>query len=223
MSNGGPSTLRLPLILLAIISLGILGMRLWPWQDVMNLPGNGTAGIDPAISLLGYIGLFVWIGGVSQVPARRSLSAAAAWGFLGGAILVAHVLLSTRPDSGDSSQPDMLLMALLAAPAVLWGIAGLRASRSGHSLGFSVLCAIWAAMVSGLMACTAVLAEAYFAVGPPESPDPWKQYEGLAIGTPATQALVHALNTATGFLLIGPIVGCVAGLLFASLIHSRKA
>lgn len=222
MSNG-PSTLRTPLILLAIICLGILGVRLWPWQDVMNLPGNGTVGIDPAVSLAGYIGLFVWIGGARQAAARKALASAVGWGFLGGLILIIQVLLSTRPDSGESGQPEMLTMALLGVPAILCGICGLRASRSGQTLGFSVLCSLWAAMVSSLFACTAVLAEAYFAMAPPESPDPWKQYEGLAIGTPATQALVHSLNTATGFLLIGPIVGCVAGLLFASLVHSRKA
>jgi hypothetical protein len=78
-------------------------------------------------------------------------------------------------------------------------------------------------MVSCLMACAAVLAEMYFSGPPPASPDPWKQYEGLAIGNPATQALVHSLNTATGFLLIGPLVGSVAGLLFAFFGQTKKA
>ena len=48
-------TFRTPLILLAIADLAILGARLWPWQDVLSLPGNGATGLDPAVSLVAYI------------------------------------------------------------------------------------------------------------------------------------------------------------------------
>jgi hypothetical protein len=205
------------LILLAIVGIAILGVRLWPWQDVVNLPGNGALAIDPAISLVGYIVLFVWIGGARQASARRSLSSGVGWGLLGGLILMGLVLSSNKVVTGDFSHLDALNIGLLAAPLLLWGTTGLRTSRSGHSLGFSVVCSTWAAMVSCLIASTTVLAQAYFSVATPESSDPWKQYEGLAIGTPATQALFNSLNTVTGFLLLGPIVGCIAGLVFASL------
>jgi hypothetical protein len=71
-------------------------------------------------------------------------------------------------------------------------------------------------MVSGLMACTAVLAQWYFAAAAvPETTDPWRQYEGLAIGNPATQALVNSLTSATWFLLVVPLAGTALGLLFA--------
>ena len=50
---------------------------------------------------------------------------------------------------------------------------------------------------------------------PPLTQDPWKQYQGLAIGNQATQVLVHSLLTATGFLLIGPLIGGAVGLIFA--------
>jgi len=36
------------------------------------------------------------------------------------------------------------------------------------------------------------------------------------------QALVHSLNTATGFLLIGPLVGAVMGLVFAFFGQTQK-
>ena len=45
--------------------------------------------------------------------------------------------------------------------------------------------------------------------------DPWKQYEGLAIGNQTVQELVHSLNTATAFLLICPLIGGALGLIFA--------
>ncbi len=37
-----------------------------------------------------------------------------------------------------------------------------------------------------------------------------------AIGTPAMQGLVHSLDTISGFLLIGPLIGSIAGAVLAS-------
>ena len=48
-------------------------------------------------------------------------------------------------------------------------------------------------------------------------------YQGLAIGTPAMQSLVHSLDTISGFLLIGPLIGCIAGAIFASFGKPKKA
>jgi len=67
-----------------------------------------------------------------------------------------------------------------------------------------------------------VLAAMYMAGAPPEVQDPWKQYQGLAIGNTETQALVHSLNMATEFLLMGPLVGGVLGLVFAFFGQSQK-
>src|ERR1039457_7138738 len=66
MGSGAPFTFRIPLILLAIANLAVLGMRLWPWQQVvLNLPLNGATGIDPAVCLLTYVFMLFWIA-VSQ-------------------------------------------------------------------------------------------------------------------------------------------------------------
>jgi hypothetical protein len=78
-------------------------------------------------------------------------------------------------------------------------------------------------MVSGLVACAAILAELYLAGSTQDSGDPWKQYQGLAIGNTATQGLVHALNSATAFLLLGPLVGAIVGVVFAFFGQSRKS
>jgi len=56
MAAGAPPTLRTPMILLAAASLVVLGAQLWPWQEAVNLPGDGTVALDPAISLLAYMG-----------------------------------------------------------------------------------------------------------------------------------------------------------------------
>jgi hypothetical protein len=106
---------------------------------------------------------------------------------------------------------------------ILWGVAGLRGSWAAGNAGMGALSGLWSAMVSGLMACTAVLAELYLAGPSPSSPDPWKQYQGLAIGNSVTQGLVHSLNTATGFLLLGPLAGAVVGLIFAFFGQNQKS
>ena len=223
METSGQPTLRTPLVLLALVNLALLGVRLWPWQNVMNLPGNGTTGIDPAVTLVAYAGLGFWIGNLRTGASKKSLFSAGMMGVLAGAFLVALVLMATQQTAEETSAPDRLQIGLAVCATLVLGAAGWRTARAGNTVGFSVVCAIWAAMVSCLMAVTVILAQFYFRSAPAESPDPWKQYQGLAIGTPAMQDLVHSLNAVTGFLLLGPIVGCIAGTIFAFFGSPRKA
>jgi len=209
---------KIPIILLAIADLAMLGVRLWPWQNVMSLPGNGTTGVDPVIALAGYVGLGFWIGTASQDSSRKSLFSAALLGLAAGLLLVAQVVLATRQATGDpTAAPDRLQIGLAACATLVVGMAALWAARAGHPVGFSAVCAIWASMVACLLAVATVLGEMYLTAGSGEASDPWKDYQGLAIGTPAMQALVHSLQMISGFLLIGPIVGCAAGATIASL------
>jgi hypothetical protein len=209
-------TLRFAIILLALVDLGVLGSRLWPWQNIQNLPGNGTSAFDPAISLAGYVGLAFWIGSVRGKDSKKSLLSAALLGMLAGLFMVGQVVLAARVGISDVVVPDKIQWALLAAGALVLAFVGMRTAKGGYSVGFCMVCSVWAALVASLMATSAILAEVYFATGAAETADPWKQYEGLAIGTPAMQAFVQSLDTITAFLLIGPIVACVAGGIFAN-------
>jgi len=215
------------MILLAVANLVILGIHLWPWQQVLNLPLNGATGIDPAITLLAYIGLVFWIAGNPKGPVKRALSTGAMLGVLAGILLVAYTLLSTmlstRPALSDDLLPNLELMGLLAVSGILWGIAGLRGLRVTGSVGIGSVAGVWSAVVSCLMAATAVLTEMSLAPPVPVTQDPWKQYEALAIGPAAIQALVYSLNTTSAFLLIGPLVGGAIGFVFAFFGHFKKS
>ncbi len=213
---------RIPLILMTLANLAILGFRLWPWDQVTALPGNGSTGIDPAISLAGYIGVSWWIGSARNDSARKCLFSAAWVGVIAGLVLAAAIALAGRPNAPDTSQSHGLQYGLMAAAVVLWGIAASQAIRAGYQSGFAVLCALWSAMVSCLMACAALLAGSFYSFAPGQTSDPWKQYQGLAIGSEATQALVETLVTATGYLLLGPLVAVFAGLLFAGFTKPAK-
>jgi hypothetical protein len=223
METSGRPIFKIPIILLALANLAILGTRLWPWQDAMNLPGNGTTALDPAISLAAYVGLVFWIGSARADSSRKSLFSSAMLGILAGMFLIAQVVVAARQANAENAGPDKIQIGLLACAAVVLGMVGLRAAKSGNTTGFSTVCAIWASMVGCLMAVAAVLSQGYFSGGASESADPWKQYEGLAIGTPAIQSLVHSLDTISGFLLLGPLVGCIAGAAFASFGNPKKA
>jgi len=222
MGSGVQPILRTPLVLLAMANLMLLGMRLWPWQDVVNLPGNGTVGIDPAVCLAAYIGIIFMIGSTRQVHTREALGTGTLLGLLGGAVLVGEILLRAQAASQDSIPPALWTRGPMVAAVLLWGIAGFRAGRATENGVIGMLAGTWSAMVSCLMAATAVLAEMYLAGPPPVSQDPWKQYEGLAIGNSATQALVHSLNSTTAFLVIGPLAGATIGFLLSSFGANRK-
>lgn len=222
MGSGAPFTFRIPLILLAIANLAVLGMRLWPWPQVLMLPLNGATGIDPAVCLLTYIFMLFWIAGIEQRPTQRALGIGAMLGLLAGLLLAANVVLATKPPAPDPSMLEHLPTALLLTAAFLWGIAGTLGARGGApTLG--MLAGLWSAMTSALIAVSAVLAEMYLAGPPVESPDPWKQYEGLALGNPVMQSLIHSLNTTTAYLLICPLVGVVVGLVFGTFGKANKS
>jgi len=117
MAAGAPPTLRIPMILLAAASLAVLGVQLWPWQEVTSLPGDGTVAFDPAICLLAYIGLIVWISSGIKEPTQKALSAGAMMGLLAGLVLVANVLLGVR----EAVQSGFLQPALLGVAVILLG------------------------------------------------------------------------------------------------------
>jgi hypothetical protein len=196
------------------MSLAVLGLRLWPWSTVLDLPGNGATGIDPAVALLGYIALAFWIGSARGAISRRQLYGSAWVGFFGGLLLALQVYLASQPE--DARAHSRIQWGLMALTVLLWGVCGVRAIRSGSAKGFAAVSSLWASMVSSTMASIALLAGSFYALAPGQTADAWKQYQGLAIGSDEMQALVHTLQTATGYLLIGPVVGCLAGAVFGS-------
>jgi hypothetical protein len=218
MAGSAPPTLRFLMILLAAASLGILGVHLWPWREVFNLPGDGTVAFDPAITLVLYIGLIYWIASGIKPETQQALSAGATIGLAAGAVLIARVYFGIH----EGPEPGYAQPALLGIAIILWGIAGLRGSRAAGNAGMGALSGLWCAMMSALLASLVIIGELFLARSSPNSPDPWKDFQGLAIGNAATQGLVHSLNLATGFLLIGPLAGAAVGLIFAFFGQTEK-
>jgi hypothetical protein len=219
MASGKQSTLRVPMILLALVNLAILGLHLWPWQEIYFLPDSGTVAFDPIICLAAYVGLVYWIPSGTEEGTRKALRAGAVIGLLAGVALIANVMLGVR----EGSQPSYLQPLLLGVAIIFCGVAGIRGSRVSGNTGMGALSGLWCAMMAALLGSGAVLAELFLAGSSQDSTDPWKRYQGLAIGNTALQGLVHALNTVTGFLLLGPLAGAIIALIFAYFGQSQKA
>src|SRR5258708_14492072 len=106
--------------------MAIVGMRLWPWDQVMSLPGNGSTGIDPAVGLVGYLGVSMWIGSARNADARKCLLGAGWIGLVAGLFLSGALLLSSRPGADDPTQSPVLRWALTADGEKLLGVASSR-------------------------------------------------------------------------------------------------
>jgi len=211
MVAGKSSILRFPLMILAGLDLMMLIERLQPWSDIHNLPGQGTVGYDPIICLIAYLVLFFVIGGSQQVEVQKALSSGLVMAIPTGLLCIGAAFLAEQ----QTRQHVLMQTSLMAAALVFPGIAGFKGAKFTKNAQVGIVAGSWTAMVAALMAVAVILARIDMAHPAQLSNDPWLQYQGLAIGNDAIQALVHSLNMATGFLLIAPLVGGTAGLFAA--------
>lgn len=214
---------RTPLAILAILNLAVIGVRLWPWSTAGQLTGDSDTILDPVITLGAYVILAFWIGSTRGERQRRSLLHAATLGVVAGLVLVGLVALASVPVPDGGSQHHKAQLGFVAVALLLWAAAAMRARRLGAAVAFASVCAAWSAMVSALVACTALLVETCSSAGPDQMPDPWKQLQQQLIGPDSTQPVAHALNAATAFLLLAPLAACVAGAVLSSFLRPRTA
>jgi hypothetical protein len=207
--------LRFPLILLAMADMYLLAQRLSPLQEIFNLPLNGAVGIDPAVCLVAYMVLLLWLPRRQSATMSQVLGESLMLGLLAGLFVILELEIKASAAMQQADPPLLMTRTLLCAAIATWGIAGLRGGRITGNAAVGLLTGIWSAMTTGLLAATAVLVRMTVAGPPPVSNDPWKQYEGLAIGSATTQALVESLNSTTFYLLVCPLVGAMVGLFFA--------
>lgn len=222
MSADAQSTFRIPLILLASADLALLGTRLWPWSETTSLPGNGTAALDPAICLVAYIVLSFWIGSAREGSSRKSLFSGGVLGLISGGLVIAQTALAARNPMEEAAPTDRAQVALVGLAVFLCAFAAIRSAWSGHTVGFSALCAAWSGMIASLIGSGFILAQGFLIAGPAQAPDAWRDYQGLAIGTPVIQALVHTLNSVAAYLLLGPLAAAALGAIFASFTKPAK-
>ncbi|WP_420238598.1 hypothetical protein ACOBR2_03050 [Telmatobacter bradus] len=211
MSSRTRYFLRIPLMLLALGDLVLLGLKLWPWRDIPLLPGQGTTGYDPVICLLAYLYLLYWIGGRHNPEVQKSLKSGLALAIPAGLLCIGFVFL----DVPQFAHKLYAQIGILAAASIFAGIAGYKGQRFSKSPNVGIATGTWSAMISALMAVAVILARIDLSHPRPLTNDPWRQYQALAIGNPALQALVHGLNMASCFLLIAPLAGGMIALLFA--------
>jgi len=220
MSASAQLKIRIPLLLLAAVDLAILAMRLQPWQEISKLPGGGSVGFDPGLILLAYAGIVVWLTGPTGHRLVNAQTMVSLLGLLAGALLAARAWLAGIPSALHTTE---FQGALMVAAVICWGVAGTRAAREAGAAGGSFISGIWSAMVSALVACAVVLGQFFISGPPPDTLDSYRQFQEIGLGSDATIALVHALNTTTSLLLVAPIAGATVALLFGWIASKRKA
>lgn len=198
-------------MLFALGNLVLLATKLQPWQDIHNLPEQGTIAYDPLICLGAYLILFFWIGSTHSPEAQKALTISTALAIPAGLLAIGYVLL----DAQQGAHNLYAQIGVLALASLFPGIAGYKTQKLTKSPNIGIVAGAWSAMVSALMAMAVILTRIDLNSPQPLSNDPWKQYEGLAIGNQAIQTLVHSLNLSSCFLLIAPLVGGALALFFA--------
>jgi hypothetical protein len=211
MASGTRYLLRIPLMLLAAGELALLASRLQPWQEISNLPGQGTTGYDPLICLFFYLLAIFWIAGNRHEEVQKSLTSGLVLAIPAGLLAIGFVFVSEQHEIHTYLQQ----VGLLVAACIFPGIAGIRGTKFSKSPNVGIATGAWCAMIAAMMAVAVLLARIDLSNPVPQSSDPWKQYQGLAIGNPAVQALVHSLNMVSGFLLIAPLAGGLVALIFS--------
>lgn len=208
-AGAAPQIQRYALVALAFADLVLLAIRLRPWPQIVNLPGEGTAASDPAICLVAYMVLMFWISGNRNPRIQKGLLLGAIYGGVAGLLLEAHIILA--PSASFASL--VLHMALLVGAGILWCVAGFVGARAARHFAIGIVSGAWSAMVSALLACGAILAHIDVHAIPAQNFSTWTNYEAMALGPPPTQSLLHGLIAATGFLLICPLVGGALGII----------
>lgn len=217
MARSSSVILRFPVLALAAADLVLLALRLRPWNALQTLPNEGTAAIDPLISLGAYLGLMLWVSAIRNPFIRQALAAGSLCGIAGGTLLVFHLLLPPRPDTAALA----VHIGLFVGAGILWSAAGLLGARAADHFAIGIVSGAWSAMVSALMACVPLLLR-LSAVASVQPGFNWWQYQDVPEAIPVMQALVHALNVITGFLLFCPLIGATLGLV-CGLGHEGKS
>jgi hypothetical protein len=219
MSEGARFSIRYPLLLIALGDLALLVLRLRPLQDVSSLPGQGT-GFDPAICLVAYAGLVLWFTGRSGSRMTGPQPAVTLFGLLAGALLALRFWMAGLPTGAQTREVQA---AVAIAAAIVWGLAGVRAARAAGKPSAAFIPGIWGGTVSALLACAVVLGQ-FFVTGPaPDTPDTYKQFLELGIGSPSTVVLVRSLTAATALMLLCPLLGGALALIFGVFAGKRAA
>ncbi len=144
------SLLRYALLFGVALNLCLIVVRVSFYRPLLAMPGALHFVVEPVIGLAGY-GLFA-VAATSGENARRqkALYPGAAWGLVGGALLVAHLFLeSFGRHRGENS---WITLAFMFTTFVLWGVAGFVASRNTASTSLGLLGGCLSAVVSVLVA-----------------------------------------------------------------------
>ncbi len=196
------------LLLLVIASnVAIVVTEVLRCPQLIALPGGQRAALEPVLLLLGAVPIVLMSTRV-RLAQRSAMSTGATVGVLCGCVEIIHIAIEGFGGLGGRAETISTGVFLLGL-VLLWGSAGLLAARN-NAPGW--LAGAWCGFIGMLMVVTYGFSQFYWALG---------RLEERNLGSPdlirSGWTDIHAFTIAdlfeSGFkvLLVGPIMGAVAG------------
>ena len=208
-------------VVVAVVAgvLVLLGVRVWLSPQVLSAPHGGSTGLSSVVGLTLLLVVYALVA-LGLLRARRGDRAphrtvALRQATLLGALLGGGVLAAVAVDTLGSFESPLSLvvwgLVVVAAP-VVWGAAGLQATRAGGSWRLGVVAALWSGMVSALVGTAGEVASTLLAL-PRLVRHELSNPDYVAWHQPDVQSYAIASALAIGVLglILAPLVAGIVG------------
>jgi hypothetical protein len=214
--------IRLALLSLIGSSLTMMGIRVFQFRRLLEMPGGLAFVLETAVAHFAYGIAIMWTT-ASRDPLRRTVLLAGTWlGVAGAAVQIVHLTQETFMDGGPVWNAVSGFGFLFCA-FLLWGIAGYRAAQTTGGVAPGALAGCWSAIVTMSFLITfGFVLEFYLAVPKPENVVTWGEFKRSGWTDVRAFTVVNTLDAAVSHLAIGPFLGAAIGAVVAAVV-SRKA
>jgi hypothetical protein len=195
-----------------VLDLALVGLRVLLYQPLFAMSGSLIDVLEPVALLLVYaavvFGLTVGAPSPNYLAALRT---GTLLGLIGGAAEIANIASESLLGL-PQRVVSITTLVFMAGTFVLWTVAGFFSARRTGSFGQGLLAAIWAAIVTILVAVTfgfllATIALPQLARGEVNDPDflrsRWSDVQAFAIANTFANGFAHLLE--------GPVIAAILG------------
>jgi hypothetical protein len=210
-------SLRAALLLAIAVDFGLIASHILHYSRLLDMPGSALYIIEPAVMLLAYVALWLWLTSAPAGPRRAALSLGLVFGALTGVMEMVDITLETFVDlSGAAS--ILATAPLLLGAFALWCVAGFVATWRTGSRGAGIVASVASAMTCMLIAIAFGLLLGFTSLprlltilrfDPDYLRSGWRDLHAFAIANQFDAAFSHLL----GALIVGGIMGIIGGTL----------
>jgi hypothetical protein len=172
-------------------------------------PGAALLVVELVSALLAYGIAVMWIAKTRDARWDGTIRSAALFGLLGGTMEALNIAIENGVPAAVHvpALPLVFMLAIFTS----WGVAGLQAARSLHSIRAGLLTAVSSAGICMLLGVTAGLGIELLAPPLPAYVATWAEFKRSGWTDAHAFALANTLDSAFTHLIVGPVVALVFG------------